>query len=220
MPLTLYYHLLSSYCHKVLVALYERGVDFDKRLINLGDVADRAELAAIWPLVKFPVLRDARRGRDVAETSVIIEYLDRHFAGRRKMLPENWDDALDVRLWDRVFDNYVHAPLQAIVSERIHGANANMSEQRAMIPIAYRMIEARVASRVWAGGDAFSMADCAAAPALFYASTVMAFSPECTHLAAYFERLVARPSVTRVLEEAKPYLSMYPFAEQVPARFR
>ena len=220
MPLTLYYHPLSSYCHKVLVALYERGVDFDKRLINLGDVADRAELAAIWPLVKFPVLRDARRGRDVAETSVIIEYLDRHFAGRRKMLPENWDDALDVRLWDRVFDNYVPAPLQAIVSERIHGANANMNEQRAMIPTAYRMIEARVAGRVWAGGGAFSMADCAAAPALFYASTVMAFPPECTHLAAYFERLVARPSVTRVLEEAKPYLSMYPFAEQVPARFR
>lgn len=98
MSLTLYYHPLSSFCHKVLVALYERGVDFDKRLINLGDQAERAELQAIWPLVKFPVLRDGRRGRDVAETSVIIEYLDHHFASALKMIPYDWDDALDVRL--------------------------------------------------------------------------------------------------------------------------
>ncbi|MBC7686123.1 MAG: glutathione S-transferase family protein [Bdellovibrionales bacterium] len=217
MSLTLYYHPLSSFCHKVLVALYERGVDFDKRLINLGDQAERAELRAIWPLVKFPVLRDGRRGRDVAETSIIIEYLDRHFAGARKMIPEDWDDALEVRLWDRVFDNYVQGPMNAIVADRMRGAQADMRGQRAQLDCAYFMVDQRIAARRWVAGDTFSMADCAAAPALFYASTVHPFPAELSHLRDYFERLMARPSVARVMEEARPYLStMYPFADQEP----
>lgn len=220
MSLTLFYHPLSSFCHKVLVALYEHGVDFEKRLVNLGNDADRTELQAIWPLVKFPVLRDGRRGRDIAEASIIIEYLDHHCARPRKLIAEDWDTALEVRLWDRVFDNYVQGPLQAIVGDRIDAANGDMSAHTAMLQTAYRMTDERLATRIWVGGDVFSMADCAAAPALFYASTLQAFPAECAHLATYFERLMARPSVARVLEEAKPYLSMYPFVEQVPARFR
>jgi glutathione S-transferase len=217
--LTLFYHPLASFCHKVLIALYEQGTAFEKRLINLGDGADRAALQALWPMIKFPVLSDPARGRDVAESSVIIEYLDHYYAGSQPLIPAHWDAALEVRLWDRVFDNYVQLPMQEIVADRIYSRAADLAPQRAALEKAYRMIDQRMASRTWAAGDAFSMADCAAAPALFYASIVAPFPGDCTHLAAYFERLMARASVRRVLEEARPYFSMYPFAEKIPARF-
>lgn len=103
MSLTLYYHPLSSFCHKVLIALYESGCAFDRRIIDLGNEMDRAELQAIWPFRKFPVLRDHVRKRDVAETTVIIEYLDHFFTGERPLIPTNWEDSLEVRHWDRLF---------------------------------------------------------------------------------------------------------------------
>jgi glutathione S-transferase len=220
MSLTLYYHPLSSFCHKVLIALYEHSVAFAPRLINLGDAADRAALQAHWPMIKFPVLHDETRGRDVAESSVIIEYLDHYYSGAGLLVPEAFDEALDVRLWDRVFDNYVQVPVQQIVADRMFGAGADMSRQRAAIDTAYAMIDERMAGRTWIGGGEFSMADCAAVPALFYASTLQPFPAERVHLAAYFERLMARPSAQRVLNEAKPFFEMYPFAENIPARFR
>ena len=220
MSLTLYYHPLSSFCHKVLVGLYEHGVYFEKREINLGDEADRATLTALWPFTKFPVLSDQRRGRDVAESSIIIEYVDHHSGDNRKMIPADWEDALEVRLWDRVFDAYVHAPMQAIVANRIRGGSADMAAERAMIETAYRMIERRMAGRKWVAGKDFSMADCAAVPALFYANTVSPFPDDCVNVQSYYERLMTRPSVARVLEEAKPYFGMYPFADAIPERFR
>ena len=220
MPLTLYYHPLSSFCHKVLVALYEHGVYFEKREINLGDAADRAALAALWPFTKFPLLSDARRGRDVAESSIIIEYMDHYAGDNRKMIPADREDALDVRLWDRVFDSYVQGPLQAIVANRMRGGTGAMAAERTTLDTAYSMLEARMAGRKWVAGKDFSMADCAAAPALFYASTVQPIPREYASVQSYFENLVARPSVARVLDEAKPYFSMYPFAENIPARFR
>ena len=220
MSFVLYYHPLSSFCHKVLIALYEHGVDFDKRLINLGDEADRAALQALWPLTKFPVLSDQRRGRDVAESSIIIEYVDYYSGDNRKLIPADRDDALDVRLWDRIFDAYVQAPLQAIVGNRIRGGEGGMEAERATIATAYRMLERRMDGRNWVAGKDFSMADCAAAPALFYASTLVPFPDDCVHVHSYFERLVTRASVARVLEEAKPYFGMYPFQDAIPARFR
>ena len=219
MSLTLYYHPLASYCHKVLIALYEHGVDFTPRVIDLGNAADRAELQAVWPVTKFPVLRDHQHGRDVAESSVIIEYLDRHPGGVYKLVPDDWDAALDVRLWDRIFDNHVQGPMQEIVLDRIRQAGADLAPQRAALNTVYTMIDERMAAREWVAGE-FSMADCAAAPALFYAETLQPFPAQATHLQAYYERLMARPSVQRVLEEAKPYFSMYPFAENIPERFR
>lgn len=219
MSLTLYYHPLASFCHKVLIALYENGTVFEKRIIDLGDDADRAELEAIWPLCKFPVLRDGERGRDVPETSVIIEYLDRYYAGAQPLIPADWDQALEVRLWDRFFDQYVQGPMQAIVASQLGGARCDTTKERTKLKTAYKMIERRMANRQWACGDAFSMADCAAVPALFYACTVLPFPEEYQHLAAYFERLVSRPSVRRVLEESKPYFSQYPFADDIPKRF-
>lgn len=220
MAITLYYHPLASFCHKVLIALYEHGIDFEKRLIDLGDAADRAELEAIWPICKFPVIRDHARGRDVPESSTIIEYLEHFYPGAAPLLPPEWEAAHDVRLWDRFFDNYVQGPMQAIVLDRINGSKGDMARERAALGTAYRMIDERMAVRQWIAGDGFSMADCAAAPALFYAATLTPFPGDARHLSVYFERLIERPSVCRVLAEAKPYFSMYPFAEAIPARFR
>lgn len=220
MAITLYFHPLASFCHKVLIALYERGIDFEKRVIDLGDEKDRAALQAIWPIGKFPVIRDHARGRDVPESSIIIEYLDHFYPGAAPLLPPECEAALDVRLWDRFFDNYVQGPMNAIVVDRITGSKGNMARERAALATAYRMIDERMASRQWVAGDSFSMADCAAAPALFYAATLVPFADGASHLDAYFERLIERPSVRQVLAEAKPYFSMYPFAEAIPARFR
>jgi glutathione S-transferase len=220
MSLTLYYHPLASYCHKVLIALYEHEVDFERRVIDLGNAQDRDELQAVWPLVKFPVIRDTQRGRDVAESSIIIEYLDRHVAGKATLIPSEWETALEVRLWDRVFDNHVQGPMQEIVADRFREVQRDLSRERQALATAYQMIENRLAGRTWIAGEGFSMADCAAAPALFYAATLVPLPEECMQLRAYFERLMARPSVARVLEEAKPYFDMYPFADAIPARFR
>lgn len=220
MTVTLYYHPLASFCHKVLIALYEQGTVFEKRLIDLGAAEDRAALQAIWPIGKFPVIRDHARGRDVPESSIIIEYLDHFYPGPVPLLSAEWEAAHDVRLWDRFFDNYVQGPLNAIVLDRITGSKGDMARERAALATAYRMIDERMAARQWIAGDTFSMADCAAAPALFYAATLVPFADGANHLEAYFERLMARRSVRRVLDEAKPYFSMYPFAEAIPARFR
>ncbi|TFW18000.1 glutathione S-transferase family protein [Duganella callida] len=219
MSLTLYYHPLASFCHKVLIALYENGTQFEKRIINLGEEADRAELESIWPLCKFPVLRDHTPLRDVPETSIIIEYLDQHHPGAQLMIPQNRDDALDVRLWDRFFDNYVQEPMQTIVNAHLTGMMCDQTKERTKLKTAYKMIERRMATRSWMCGEAFSLADCAAAPALFYAHTLLPFPEEYHHLQSYFERLVTRPSVKQVLDEAKPYFSMYPFAKDIPERF-
>jgi glutathione S-transferase len=220
MTLTLYYHPLASFCHKVLIALYENDTAFDRRIIDLGNEKDRAELLAVWPIGKFPVIRDHARKRDVAETSIIIEYLDRFFAGKRPLMPVEWEPALQVRMWDRFFDHYVQVPMQQIVGDHMRGAKGDVSRERAMLQTAYGMIEKQLACKTWVASRDFSMADCAAAPALFYASTLEPFPHELGHVHAYFDRLMTRPSVQRVIEEAKPYFPLYPLAEAIPDRFR
>ena len=219
MPFTLYYHPLASFCHKVLIALYENDIGFDARIIDLGAEQDRAELGALWPFCKFPVLHDHERQRNLPESSIMIEYLD-HFAGvKHPLIPSDFDGALQVRLWDRIFDSYVHAPMQDIVLDKIRGATGDTSASRATIQTAYALIDKQLATLPWAAGQAFSMADCAAAPALFYAHTLEAFPQQLVHLRAYFDRLIDRPSVQRVLAEAKPYFHMYPFYSAIPERF-
>ncbi|QQZ40258.1 glutathione S-transferase family protein [Pseudomonas sp. SK3(2021)] len=220
MPLTLYFHPLSSFCHKVLIALYERGVAFEKRIIDLANDADRAELQSLWPLGKFPVIRDHARQRDVPESSVIIEYLDRFHGRQQPLIPKDWESALEVRLWDRFFDSYVQGPMQRIVADRLYGTHGDLSRERAALLNAYAVLEQRLASRIWVASPDFSLADCAAAPALFYASTLVAFTDDHRHLSAYFERLIQRPSFQRVIDEARPYFVHYPYAEAIPQRFR
>lgn len=220
MPLTLYYHPLASYCHKVLIALYENGTEFEKKLVDLGDAQQRAELQALWPLAKFPVIRDHARGIDLPETTVIIEYLDRFFPGPRPLVPHDWGEALEARLWDRVFDNHVQGPMQEIVNDRLRNTNNDMGHAHAALDTAYAAIDRQLGDHDWIVGDDFGLADCAAAPALFYAGTLQPFPAGCERLAAYFERLVQRPSVRRTLEEAKPWFRFYPFADAIPPRFR
>jgi glutathione S-transferase len=223
MALTLYLHPLASFCHKVLVALYENGTAFEPRLVDLGDAASSADLRDHWPVGKIPVLRDRARDATVAETSIIIVFLLLFYAGPAALLPEAFEEALQVRLWDRFFDLYVNVPMGKIVTDRIRPEGRKdphgVDEARATLALAYDMIERQTAGRSWAAGESFSMADCAAAPALFYAGIVQPFDKGHPALAAYFERLRQRPSFRRVLAEARPYFAMFPYRDEIPKRF-
>jgi glutathione S-transferase len=214
MSLTLHFHPLASYCHKVLVALYENDTPFTPNLVNLGDEAERAALLKLWPIGKFPVLNDHARDQTVPESTVIIEYLDSHYPGRTAFIPADPELARETRLRDRFYDCYVHEPMQKIVGDRIRPAGSKdphgVEEARARLRTSYNMINWEMATRTWAMGDAFGLADCAAAPALFYANEVMPFRADHANLAAYLDRLKARPSYARVLKEAEPYFAMFP----------
>lgn len=221
--LTLYYHPLASFCHKVLIALYENNTEFRGQVVDLADSASSAEMLSLWPVGKFPLLRDDARARTLPETSIIIEYLVLHYSGPQPLLPADADAALDARLWDRFFDLYVQVPMQKLVLDRLRAPDEKdprgVADARASLQTAYALAEKRLQGRTWAAGDAFGLADCAAAPALFYADIVEPFSKTSPNLAAYFERLLARPSVARTLREARPYFDMFPFHESIPARF-
>jgi glutathione S-transferase len=223
MSLTLYYHPLASFCWKVQLALYENRTPFTGEIVNLGDKESRARFYEVWPAGKMPVLRDDARDRTVPETTIIIEYLDRHYPGAQKLLPENADERLDARLWDRFFDLYVQQPMQRIVAQQLRAETDRdplaVPESTATLQMAYGMLERQLSGRTWAVGDTFSIADCAAFPALFYAAPLVPFAEAHPRVGAYFERLTERPSVKRVLEEARPYFKMYPFREKLPARF-
>lgn len=224
MSLVLYQHPLASFCHKVLMALYENGTPFESRIIDLGNAESRASLARLWPLAKFPVLRDEALDSTVPETSIIIEYLDRHYPGATQLLPTDLSDALCVRLWDRFFDLYVQDPMQKIVADVLRANEdktpQSVSEAQALLSTAYGMIEKQLDGKTWITGDSLTMADCAAAPALFYAETLVPFGEGHERLKAYYRRLLERPSFARVLKEAMPYFHMYPYNEKLPAQFR
>lgn len=221
MSLVLHSHPLSSYCMKVLIALYETGAPFTAAMVNLGDPAAKAAYAALWPTCKIPLLQDG--AKVVPETSVQIEYLDTHYPGARPLLPKDEATRLEARLWDRVSDSYVMTPMQRIVDDRMRPAPERdpraVAEARALLTTAYGMIERNMADKTWAAGEAFSIADCAAAPALFYAGIVFPFPAGHTHLAAYFERLLKRESVKRVIAEARPFFQYFPFKDALPRRF-
>jgi glutathione S-transferase len=213
MSLTLHFHPLASYCHKALIALYENDTPFRPNLVNLGDEHERGALLKLWPIGKFPVLYDDALDQTVPESTVIIEYLDRNYPGRTRFIPAEADLALQTRLRDRFYDLYVHEPMQRIVGDRLRAQGnkdpQGVEEARARLRTAYRMIDQEMAPRTWAVGDDFGLADCAAAPALFYANEVLPFEGH-TNLAAYFDRLKGRPSYARVLKEAEPYFAMFP----------
>jgi len=221
--LTLYYHPLASFCHKVLVALYENDTPFTARLVDLSDEASSAEMMSFWPVGKIPVLRDEGRQQTVPETSIIIEYLSEHYPGPVPLLPRDRELAREARLWDRFFDLYVATPMSKIVTDRLRASGqsdaAGVEEAKQTLRRAYALADRQLAATTWAVGDAFTMADCAAAPALFYADIVLPFSATHTHLAAYFERLLERRSVARTLEEARPFFSNFPLHDRIPARF-
>jgi glutathione S-transferase len=214
MSLTLHMHPLSSYCWKVLIALYENDTPFGPRLVDLGDPAVVAAFRALWPTTKMPLLCDGTRNRTVPETSIIIEYLQSAYPGPVRFIPDEPDAALRTRLMDRLFDLYVMTPMQAIVGDRIRPAGAKdpygVANARAQLAMAYNLLETELAGRTWAAGDDFGLADCAAAPALFYANKVAPLDGSHPNVSAYLDRLLARPSFARVLQEAEPYFAMFP----------
>jgi glutathione S-transferase len=214
MPLKLYYHPLSSYCHKVLIALYEIGTPFEAQIVNLGDPKERADFVKLWPIGKFPVIRDEAKGQTIPESSPIIEYLARHYPGSAALVPQDAELAWQVRAKDRFLDLYVHNEMQKVVGDRLRPADSKdpfgVKQARDRIATCYDMLERDLASKAWIAGDMFTMADCSAAPALFYANKVQPFEATHPNLKAYFGRLLERPSYKRTLEEAKPYFHMFP----------
>jgi glutathione S-transferase len=216
MSLKLYYHPLSSFCWKALIALYENDTPFEPVFVDLADAQSAAAFRKVWPIGKFPVLRDEARDRTVPESSIIIEYLAQHHPGRVRLVPEDPDLARQARLYDRFLDQYIGMSIQRIVGDRLRPADKHdplgVEEARRMLRTALDMVDHDMRSRTWAAGDAFGMADCAAAPALFYADKVMPFAETHGHAMAYLGRLKQRPSFARTLKEAEPYFNLFPEA--------
>lgn len=192
MSLTLHFHPLASYCHKVLIALYENDTPFLPNRVDLFNERERAALLKLWPIGKFPVLRDDARDQTVPESTVIIEYLDRHYPGTTQFIAADADRAWQTRLRDRFYDLYVHEPVQKIVGDRLRPEGKKdrhgVEEAEARLQTSYGMIDRQMATRTWAMGEAFSLADCAAAPALFYANEVMPLGDRHANVAAYLGR--------------------------------
>ncbi len=214
MSLKLYFHPLSSFCMKALIALYETGAPFEKQIVNLMDEKERADLIALWPMGKFPVLRDEANGLTIPEASIIIECLAQHYPGGTQLIPADPGEAREMRLRDRLFDLYVHMPMQKVVADRLRPEGRSdpfgVEEAKRTMRTALGIIEADIAGKAWAMGEAFTLADCAASPALFYANKVLPFRDTHPRTAAYLDCLMARPSFARVLAEAEPYFKMFP----------
>lgn len=221
MSLKLYFHPLSSFCHKALIALYEGDIPFEPIFVDLGDEKSSATLRSLWPIAKFPVLRDEARSRTIAEATVIIEYLDAFYPGATKFVPADAELAWQTRMWDRFYDLYVQVPLQKIVGDRLRPTGASdpfgVEQAKATLQCAYGMIDRGMAGKTWAIGEAYSLVDCAASPALFYANTAMPFDPAQRNLQAYFDRLMSRPSYARALKEAEPYFALFPMEKKPQA---
>jgi glutathione S-transferase len=214
MALTLHFHPLSSFCHKALIALYENDTPFTPKLVDLQDDAERVAFRALWPIGKFPVLQDSVRDRMVPESSIIIEYLDRHYPGKTRFIPENPDLARQTRMRDRFLDLHIHMQMQKIVGDRLRPADRKdpygVEQARDLMDRAVGMLEREMGQQTWAMGEAFTMADCAAGPALFYADKVAPLAGKYPNVAAYLGRLTQRPSYARALTEAEPYFQFFP----------
>lgn len=208
--LRLYAHPFSSYCQKVLIALYENATPFEFKLLQSD--ASLRELESLWPLKRFPVLVDA--GRTVIEASSIVEHLGLYHPGPVRLIPEDAKAALEVRTMDRFFDNYISTPQQKVVFDRLRPEDVRdalgVAEARTMLDTAYAWLDDKMRDREWAAGDRFSLADCAAAPFLFYADWTHPIGEAHARVRAYRNRLLARPSFARAVDEARPYRSYFP----------
>lgn len=211
MPIILYSHPFSSYCQKVLVALYENDTAFET--LTLGEEQGAYEdLCAVWPVKKFPMLKDG--GRIVHEASIIIEYLQVHYPGPVRLIPGDPDLAVKVRMLDRFFDNYVSTPQQKTVFDALRNEEDRdpygVQEARDMLDAAYGWLDKHIADKQWAAGNRFTLADCAAAPSLFYADWSHPIGDRFPNVTAYRRRLLDRPSFARAVDEARPYRKNFP----------
>jgi glutathione S-transferase len=214
MSMTLHFHPLSSFCWKALIGLYELEIPFEKYVVDLSNDAARADLVRLWPIRKFPVLRDHAQERTVAESTIILEYIDRLRPDGPRLIPTAHDRALECRLRDRLYDAYIHLSIQKIVGDKLRPEGKRdplaVEQARAQMEAAYALADDQLGAGPWAMGDDFTLADCAALPALFYGDKVAPFAKRWSNITAYFERLKGRPSVERILAEAAPYMTMFP----------
>lgn len=212
MALQLYYHPFSSYCQKALIAFYENDIGFEPRLLEGPDCEAMLRLAELWPMKRFPVLVDGEQ--TIIEASCIIEHLGLHHPGPVRLIPDNPAAALEVRMWDRFFDNYVSTPQQKVVFDAIRPEGTRdaygVREAKQMLETAYAWLDRRMAGREWVAGDHFSLADCGAAPFLFYADWTHPIAEGFAHVRAYRQRLLKRPSFARAVDEARPFRPYFP----------
>ncbi|MEO6968677.1 MAG: glutathione S-transferase family protein [Rhodanobacteraceae bacterium] len=209
----LYAHPFSSYTQKALIAFYENAIPFDFLMLSPEHPDIQAQFERLWPIERFPLLVDGERA--VMEASIIIEYLQVNHPGPVRLIPHDPQAALDVRMLDRFFDNYLHAPLQRIVANalrpEIDRDRYGVDQARKLLDTAYAWLDQRMTNREWAADDAFTLADCAAAPALFYADwTHNIDASSFPNVIAYRQRLLARPSFARAVCEARPYRKLFP----------
>ena len=216
MTLHLYYHPFSSYCQKVMIALHERELPYEGHVVNLGDAQSKAGFAAIWPYAKFPVINDDFARVTLPESTLIIEYLDTLSASGKRLTPIDPVHLRSVHLLDRVIDNYIQTPMQKIVGDRLRPEGARdphgVEEARSLLDTSYRFLEERIIQTYLSGPDV-TLADCAAAPALFYAQKVAPFAERYPKLGSYLERMLDRPSFARCVEEARPFREHFPAAD-------
>lgn len=215
MSLTMHLHPLASFCWKPLIALYENGTPFVSVVVDLGNEQSRAAFLKLSPAGKMPVLRDEALNQTVPESTIVIEYLVAHYPGPVELIPADVDLARQVRLADRFYDFHVQEPMQKIVGDRLRPEGRTdpfgVEQARAQLRGSYAIIEHDMSSRTWATGEAFTMADCSAAPALFYANKVEPVGDKYPAVRRYHDRLLERPSVARVIEEAQPYFKFFPY---------
>lgn len=214
MALVLYYHPLASFCWKVLIPLYENATPFEPRQVDLGDAQQRDAFLKLSPHGKFPLLHDEATGRIVPESTIIIEYLAQRYPGPVSLIPADADAALEARLQDRFFDQQLHEPMQKHVLDKLRPEGQRdpfgVEQAHAQMEQAYALLENTLKSREFAAGSTFTLADCAASPALYYANLVHPIAGRYPGVAQYLERLKARPAFARVLREAEPYFSHFP----------
>lgn len=212
MSLKLYAHPFSSYCQKVLIALYENNTSFEYCQVNHDDPKILAELESLWPFKRFPVLTDG--GRALIESTIILEYLDQRYSGKTRLIPMAADAALEARFMDRFFDNYIMTPMQKPVANALRPENKRdpqgVEDAMRQLDIAYAWLDKTMAKREWAIGSQFTLADCAAAPSLFYADWVYRIPEKFANVIAYRKRLLARPSFARAVDEARQYRPFFP----------
>lgn len=210
MTIELFAHPFSSYCQKALIAFYENDIPFTYRMLEDSGVGQ--ELEALWPMKRFPILRE--NGRTVLEATILIEYLHIHHPGPVKLIPEDPDLALEARMLDRFFDNYVMTPQGKFVFDALRPPESRdpygVAEARKMLDISYAWLDERMLGRTWAVGEEFTLADCAAAPSLFYADWTYPIPTDFENLQSYRARLLDRPSFARAVNEARPFRHYFP----------
>lgn len=210
MTVELFAHPFSSYCQKALIAFYENDIPFNYRMMEDPGVGEA--FASLWPLKRFPILRD--NGRVVLEATIVIEYLHLHHPGPVKLIPEDTDRALETRMFDRFFDNYVMTPQGKFVLDAMRPAERRdpygVEEARKMLDASYAWLDQRMQGRTWAVGEIFTLADCAAAPSLFYADWTHRIPEQYDNLLAYRARLLQRPSFAWAVDEARGFRHYFP----------